>query len=185
MLFYLWDDFFRKSASTQSVSSDLIIVEDEPEVKRKKVETEKSSFDSVKLSHIEQKVVKDVNLVLEMTDFEGRITAADVKASTHDGKLAVLAKCLLCISEKFIAMHCTKYSTDCSNFKRHLARFHLVKGAKLEPGVKIKQDDQRTITTFYQPEKKSSGNATETSEANGDLIESSGSSSEVIDANSK
>lgn len=83
-----------------------------------------------------QKVVADVNSILGMTEFPGRVDSSNVQVSVKDsGILEVKVECILCNKKSYFVLAATKYSVEVNNWKRHLSQQHLVKGSALQKGV--------------------------------------------------
>lgn len=124
----------------------------------------------LKLVYLREKTVKDVNLVLSMTDCDLKLEVAGVEASLINEKLSVTVNCPLCNIRS--VQKCNKYTVECGNYKRHFTSCHLEKGAKLEPGVKIKvvvdRKDQPSVSDFFKSKNaepgKEANEASETAE---------------------
>lgn len=130
------------------VLDDLDDSENEPSAKKTKHSAE---TESTRILRVQTKIVKDINKMLAMTDFKGRMEEEHVRVSIVEGKFVVSVLCLLCENDKYHTILGTAYTADPSNYRRHFTRCHLVKGTKLEQGVKIKQTKgQPSVSTYYK-----------------------------------
>lgn len=103
-----------------------------------------------RLARISRKIVEDVNAILAKTNCDVRLDTSQVHISAENEILTASVLCPLCNPIKAIRQHTTKYSVDVYNYKRHFMRVHL-KGAKLEEGAKLKQENH-SEGNFFVPE---------------------------------
>lgn len=118
-----------------------------PAVKRIKIEEESSL-----LVRISNKIVRDINSILALTDCDEKVDISKVNCSVGDNGIVVAkVQCVLCDPVKVVKLHATKNSVDVANFKSHFSRTHLAKGSELKKGAKIVKRNQPKLTAFLVP----------------------------------
>lgn len=130
--------------------------EELPSSSSKKPRNLKYAFkDSSRTERVIKKIVSDVNSVLAMTSFEGKIDSSHVQFSVlESGLLSASVQCLLCKAPKKIVLGGTNYTIESQNYKRHVALVHIEKGSELKAGSKTKiKQGQRSVMSFLQTNK--------------------------------